>query len=216
MNCHLAELVGKVRANVWEMFANQAINTVRHFQHGLLCTWGRNNIHFDSEPGTNPVSRVSLLGLINHSCGNWLLAGCSIQLSCLCPLLHSRFQACTMSGASHPLALFLCGWHLVVLGVSGEDYPTRQPEDDSYVAAVYEHHSVLSPDPLALVSRKQALEIMNQNLDIYEEQVMAAAQKARLAYSWMRTGAWVLACIPWLSPTIYWPSSSLGTRLMRV
>ncbi|XP_049622112.1 biotinidase [Suncus etruscus] len=82
-----------------------------------------------------------------------------------------------MSGASYPLSLFLCGWHLVVLGVSGEHCPARQPEDDSYVAAVYEHHSVLSPDPLALVSREQALEIMNQNLDVYEEQVMAAAQK---------------------------------------
>lgn len=50
-----------------------------------------------------------------------------------------------------------------------------------YVAAVYEHQLIQSPDPLALVSRKQALELMNQNLDVYEEQVMTAAQKARRA-----------------------------------
>ena len=51
----------------------------------------------------------------------------------------------------------------------------RLPQD------VYEHQLIMSPNPLALVSREQALELMNQNLDIYEEQVTIAAQKARCA-----------------------------------
>ncbi|KAH0503955.1 Biotinidase [Microtus ochrogaster] len=46
-----------------------------------------------------------------------------------------------------------------------------------YIAAVYEHRSVLSPNPLDLTSCQQALKLMKQNLDIYEQQVMAAAQK---------------------------------------
>lgn len=84
-----------------------------------------------------------------------------------------------MPGTGHLLSLLLCGWALVALGVGAEEHcPARQHEDQSYVAAVYEHHSILSPDPLALVSRTQALELMSRNLDIYEEQVMAAAQQA--------------------------------------
>ncbi|XP_055985643.1 biotinidase isoform X2 [Sorex fumeus] len=84
-----------------------------------------------------------------------------------------------MPGSGHPLYLFLCVWSAVALGVSAEEHcPARQHEDQSYVAAVYEHHSILSPDPLALVSRTQALEVMNRNLDVYEEQVMLAAQQA--------------------------------------
>ncbi|OXB54969.1 hypothetical protein ASZ78_012745, partial [Callipepla squamata] len=44
-----------------------------------------------------------------------------------------------------------------------------------YVAAVYEHESILSPNPAALVDRRSALELMGRNLDIYEQQVVAAA-----------------------------------------
>ncbi|NXE48230.1 BTD Biotinidase, partial [Casuarius casuarius] len=44
-----------------------------------------------------------------------------------------------------------------------------------YVAAVYEHQSILSPNPTALVDRQSALELMGRNLDIYEQQVVAAA-----------------------------------------
>uniref|UniRef100_A0A8D0PJL2 Biotinidase n=2 Tax=Sus scrofa TaxID=9823 RepID=A0A8D0PJL2_PIG len=74
-----------------------------------------------------------------------------------------------MSGASRQLALFLCVCSVAALGV--------RAEDAQYVAAVYEHRSILSLDPLSLISRTQALELMNQNLDIYEQQVMIAAQK---------------------------------------
>ncbi|XP_019364204.1 PREDICTED: biotinidase isoform X2 [Gavialis gangeticus] len=46
-----------------------------------------------------------------------------------------------------------------------------------YVAAVYEHESILSPNPTALTDRQSALELMRRNLDIYEEQVIAAAKQ---------------------------------------
>ncbi|NXT80819.1 BTD Biotinidase, partial [Zapornia atra] len=46
-----------------------------------------------------------------------------------------------------------------------------------YVAAVYEHESILSPDPTALVDRQSALELMGRNLDIYEQQAVAAARQ---------------------------------------
>ncbi|NXA51571.1 BTD Biotinidase, partial [Nothocercus julius] len=44
-----------------------------------------------------------------------------------------------------------------------------------YVAAVYEHESILSPNPTALVDRRAALALMARNLDIYEQQVAVAA-----------------------------------------
>ncbi|NWJ07553.1 BTD Biotinidase, partial [Crypturellus undulatus] len=44
-----------------------------------------------------------------------------------------------------------------------------------YVAAVYEHNPVLSPNPAVLVDRQAALELMARNLDVYEQQVVAAA-----------------------------------------
>uniref|UniRef100_A0A8C0A0A3 Biotinidase n=1 Tax=Anas zonorhyncha TaxID=75864 RepID=A0A8C0A0A3_9AVES len=46
-----------------------------------------------------------------------------------------------------------------------------------YIAAVYEHESILSPDPTALVDRRSALQLMGRNLDIYEQQVVAAARQ---------------------------------------
>ncbi|NXG13952.1 BTD Biotinidase, partial [Grallaria varia] len=46
-----------------------------------------------------------------------------------------------------------------------------------YVAAVYEHESILSPNPTALVDRRSALELMGRNIDIYEQQVVAAARQ---------------------------------------
>uniref|UniRef100_A0A8D0BEU2 Biotinidase n=1 Tax=Salvator merianae TaxID=96440 RepID=A0A8D0BEU2_SALMN len=48
---------------------------------------------------------------------------------------------------------------------------------EHYVAAIYEHHVILNPNPTAIVSRQSALELMNRNLDIYEEQVIAAARQ---------------------------------------
>ncbi|XP_072268560.1 biotinidase isoform X2 [Pyxicephalus adspersus] len=46
-----------------------------------------------------------------------------------------------------------------------------------YVAAVYEHHSILNSNPTALSDRKSALEFMFRNLDIYEQQVNIASKK---------------------------------------
>uniref|UniRef100_A0A8C9D4K4 Biotinidase n=1 Tax=Panthera leo TaxID=9689 RepID=A0A8C9D4K4_PANLE len=83
-----------------------------------------------------------------------------------------------MSGAGSQLALFLFGCYVVALGVHTEEPRVAQhSEAEHYVAAVYEHQSIFTPSPLALVGRKQALDLMNQNLDIYEQQVMTAAQK---------------------------------------
>ncbi|NP_001394310.1 biotinidase isoform 9 precursor [Homo sapiens] len=83
-----------------------------------------------------------------------------------------------MSGARSKLALFLCGCYVVALGAhTGEESVADHHEAEYYVAAVYEHPSILSLNPLALISRQEALELMNQNLDIYEQQVMTAAQK---------------------------------------
>nr|XP_036851204.1 biotinidase isoform X3 [Manis javanica]XP_036851206.1 biotinidase isoform X3 [Manis javanica] len=84
-------------------------------------------------------------------------------------------MARTMSGARTLLGLVLVlgGCCLAALGAGA----AGPPQAGRFVAAVYEHHAVLSPDPWALSSRAQALELMSQNLDIYEQQVMTAAQK---------------------------------------
>lgn len=47
----------------------------------------------------------------------------------------------------------------------------------SYVAAVFEHHVILNPEPRAPLSRAAALQHMQNNLDIYEEQAAMAAQQ---------------------------------------
>nr|XP_006205350.2 biotinidase isoform X1 [Vicugna pacos] len=94
------------------------------------------------------------------------------------PFVQTLFSVCIMSGASRLLALLLCGCYVAALGVhTSEHCPAEHHQADQYVAAVYEHRSILSPNPLDLISRRQALELMNQNLDVYEQQVMAAAQK---------------------------------------
>ncbi|XP_069816532.1 biotinidase [Dendropsophus ebraccatus] len=46
-----------------------------------------------------------------------------------------------------------------------------------YTAAVYEHHAILNPNSTALTNRTFALEFMSKNLDIYEQQVIAAAKR---------------------------------------
>ena len=89
-----------------------------------------------------------------------------------------------MSRAGRQLALLLCSCCLAVAvpgGPAEEGCPAEPRQAARYVAAVYEHRSFLSPDPLALTSRKQALELMHRNLDIYEQQVTTAARKARRA-----------------------------------
>ncbi|KAM9340273.1 biotinidase [Symphorus nematophorus] len=49
--------------------------------------------------------------------------------------------------------------------------------DSSYVAAVYEHHLILNPEPHVPLSRPAALQHLQRNLEIYEEQAARAAQQ---------------------------------------
>ncbi|KAL7382461.1 hypothetical protein ABVT39_022843 [Epinephelus coioides] len=49
--------------------------------------------------------------------------------------------------------------------------------NSSYVAAVYEHNVILNPDPRVPLSRPEALQHMQKNLDIYEEQAARATQQ---------------------------------------
>lgn len=52
--------------------------------------------------------------------------------------------------------------------------------DAEYVAAVYEHHPVLNPEPRVPLSRPAALRHVQRNLQVYEEQAARAAQQVRL------------------------------------
>ncbi|KAK9526963.1 hypothetical protein VZT92_015633 [Zoarces viviparus] len=54
---------------------------------------------------------------------------------------------------------------------------TEPAVDCSYVAAVYEHNLVLNPEPRVPLSRPAALQHMQKNLDVYEEQAALAAQQ---------------------------------------
>nr|XP_046273386.1 biotinidase-like [Scatophagus argus] len=54
----------------------------------------------------------------------------------------------------------------------------REPVvDSSYVAAVYEHSLILNPEPHVPLSRPAALQHLQRNLDIYEEQAAVASQQ---------------------------------------
>uniref|UniRef100_A0A803T464 CN hydrolase domain-containing protein n=1 Tax=Anolis carolinensis TaxID=28377 RepID=A0A803T464_ANOCA len=48
---------------------------------------------------------------------------------------------------------------------------------DTYIAAVYEHAVILSGATTALVSREDALKLMNKNLDILEGAIKTAAEQ---------------------------------------
>ncbi|XP_048416008.2 biotinidase [Stegostoma tigrinum] len=63
--------------------------------------------------------------------------------------------------------LLLC-WQCLVIPVLGLDF---------YTAAVYEHPSVLQLNSTILSTRSEALEIMRENLNIYQEQVNAASKQ---------------------------------------
>ncbi|KAK1879934.1 Biotinidase [Dissostichus eleginoides] len=54
---------------------------------------------------------------------------------------------------------------------------TEPVVDSSYIAAVYEHNIILNPDPRVPLSRPAALQHMQRNLDIYEQQAARAAQQ---------------------------------------
>ncbi|KAG5843108.1 hypothetical protein ANANG_G00184990 [Anguilla anguilla] len=71
---------------------------------------------------------------------------------------------------------------MLSLGVDGEGGGAGGGEGGgagggSYVAAVYEHHLIRNLQPKVPLSRQEALEHMNKNLDVYEEQAAAAAKQ---------------------------------------
>ena len=65
-----------------------------------------------------------------------------------------------------------------------------EPVADSYIAAVYEHVLIQNPDPRVPVTRSAALQHMQKNLDVYEEQAARAAQQVRCQQV---RGCWVAA-----------------------
>lgn len=60
--------------------------------------------------------------------------------------------------------------------------PPTEAADSSYVAAVYEHRVVLNPEPRVPLSRLEALQHLQKNLDIYEGQAARAAQQVLAAH----------------------------------
>lgn len=48
---------------------------------------------------------------------------------------------------------------------------------DTFTAAVYEHAVILPNDTLTVVSREEALVLMNRNLDLLEGAITSAAQQ---------------------------------------
>lgn len=70
---------------------------------------------------------------------------------------------------------------LSVLLAAGQ---TRASVEASYVAAVYEHHLILNPEPRVPLSRTAALQHMHKHLDIYEEQAALAAQQVDQTFSY--------------------------------
>lgn len=69
--------------------------------------------------------------------------------------------------------LYLSGLHLILAA----DHP-------SYVAAVYEHRVRLNSNPRVPLDRRSALEHMKQNLHVFEEQAVLAAQQVHFQTVW--------------------------------
>lgn len=65
----------------------------------------------------------------------------------------------------------------LVLSLSPAIVQTGPAADSSYIAAVYEHNVMLNPEPQVTLSRPEALQHMQKNLDIYEKQAARAAQQ---------------------------------------
>lgn len=63
---------------------------------------------------------------------------------------------------------------------------TEPAADSSYVAAVYEHHLILNPEPHVTLSRAAALQHVQKNLDIYEEQAARAARQVQRSHICLR------------------------------
>ncbi|GLD54428.1 biotinidase-like protein [Lates japonicus] len=73
------------------------------------------------------------------------------------------------------LSLHILTRSLSFMSATGQTEPVP---GSTYVAAVYEHNVILNPNPRVSVSRSAALQHMQKNLDIYEEQAARAAQQS--------------------------------------
>nr|XP_056713451.1 biotinidase [Euleptes europaea] len=69
------------------------------------------------------------------------------------------------------------GTSCILILFCSEVLPMEVQTGGQYIAAVYEHHVFLNPNPTIVTDRQSALELMNRNLDIYEQQVIAAAKQ---------------------------------------
>ncbi|CAN9503883.1 unnamed protein product [Ophioblennius macclurei] len=74
----------------------------------------------------------------------------------------------SVRAAQEVLFLLACAW--LYWAVGGVHEP-------SYIAAVYEHRVVLNPEPRVPLSRHDALQLLDKNLEIYEQQAARAAQQ---------------------------------------
>lgn len=92
-----------------------------------------------------------------------------------------RRGCCVLSFKMLRLCVFLLIRASAVARTETAADPDPDPvlDSDSYVAAVYEHNVILNPEPHVAVSRRDALQHMRRNLDIYEEQAARAARQVR-------------------------------------
>ncbi|XP_019963111.2 biotinidase isoform X1 [Paralichthys olivaceus] len=93
------------------------------------------------------------------------------DLTFLCDVTAQSVFHHRLVGAAMYLSVALC--FLVLTSAAGQ---TESAPGSSYVAAVYEHHPVLNPEPRVPLSRPEALRHVLKNLEIYEEQSERAAQ----------------------------------------
>lgn len=84
---------------------------------------------------------------------------------------------CGLTGLPHSVGASIHSGMMLLLVVVGALLSVGHAVDSSYVAAVYEHHVVLNPEPRVPLSRSEALQHLKRNLDIYEEQAARAAQQ---------------------------------------
>ncbi|XP_070777303.1 biotinidase [Enoplosus armatus] len=66
---------------------------------------------------------------------------------------------------------------LVSFSLTSAVVQTESVVEPSYIAAVYEHYLILNPEPHVPLSRPAALQHMQKNLDVYEEQAARASQQ---------------------------------------
>ncbi len=92
-------------------------------------------------------------------------------LTSLVPLRVTPLMSLREETMSLFVVVFLCFFS------SPAALQTEPVADPWYVAAVYEHNLILNPEPHMPLSRPAALQHLQKNLDVYEEQAARAAQQ---------------------------------------